>query len=143
MAGSLPPSSTPQGINRSPARAAMARPVLVSRELDHVHGVHYGCARCAQTGDTPEHRRCTDLLPAGDEFAGDSEVTSEGLTRTAAPASSAATASTPGMSNGKFQGVITPTTGYGRYTLVSFLVAVSGPCGLNFFSARNFCARSA
>ena len=73
----------------------------------------------------------------------DSGVTSEGLTRTAAPASSAATASTPGMSNGKFHGVITPTTGYGRYTLVSFLVAVSGPCGLNFFSARNFRARSA
>ena len=73
----------------------------------------------------------------------DSGVTSEGLTTTAAPASSAGAASTAGMSNGKFHGVITPTTGYGRYTVVSLLAAVSGPCGRKFFAARNFRALSA
>ena len=139
MAGSLPPSSTPQGINRSPARAAIARPVLVepvnctmSTESTTAAPVAPRPVTHANTGGAPI---CSQ--PRANSRA-DSGVTSEGLTTTAAPASSAATASIPGMSNGKFHGVITPTTGYGRYTLVSFLVEVSRPCGRELLLGEEF-----
>jgi hypothetical protein len=59
------------------------------------------------------------------------------LSSTAAPAANAGTTSIPGITNGKFHGVMTPTTGYGRYTVVSFLVMVNGLSDAGRSSARN------
>src|SRR6195952_3771976 len=109
MAGSLPPSSTPHGISLSPARAAMARPVLVdpvnctmSTESTTAAPVAPRPVTHARTGGAP-----ISFQPRTSSTA-DSGVTSDGLMTTAAPASSAGTTSTPGMSSGKFHGVITP-----------------------------------
>lgn len=44
----------------------------------------------------------------------DSGVTSDGFSSTAQPAASAGGTSRPGIANGKFHGVITPTSGCGR-----------------------------
>jgi|SRR6516225_11362041 hypothetical protein len=42
------------------------------------------------------------------------------------------------MNNGKFHGVITPTTGWGRYTVVSFLAAESGIVRLRMIFGQEF-----
>ena len=56
-------------------------------------------------------------------------MNSEGLTTTAAPACRAGIASPSERTSGKFQGLITPTTGSGRYWTTSFLAASSGELG--------------
>ena len=66
-----------------------------------------------------------------------SGVTSDGLSSTVAPAASAGMASRPGFANGKFHGVITPTTGYGRKLVMSFLTFPNGECALGCRSAMD------
>lgn len=62
---------------------------------------------------------------------------------TAVPAASAGNTSSAGMATGKFHGVMTPTTGYGLYAVVSFFTLASGLCGDGWSSARNLPARRA
>jgi hypothetical protein len=59
---------------------------------------------------------------------------------TAAPACNAGIASPSASVSGKFQGLMIPTTGYGRYWIVSFFAAISGECGRTFSSPMNFSA---
>ena len=47
---------------------------------------------------------------------------------TAQPAIRAGIASPSERISGKFHGLITPTTGYGRYWTLSFLTFISGEC---------------
>ena len=56
-------------------------------------------------------------------------MNSEGLTTTAAPACRAGIESPSAIASGKFQGLMTPTTGKGRYWIVSFFAASSGELG--------------
>ena len=56
---------------------------------------------------------------------------------TAAPAISAGIASPRERISGKFQGLITPTTGYGRYWTLSFLIFISGEWAGTFSSPMN------
>ena len=85
----------------------------------------------ASTGGAPisVHPRTNSTALSG--------VTSDGFNSTEAPAASAGNTSTAGMRNGKFHGVITPTRGYGRCTVVRRLVRVSRLCALGWLSARN------
>ena len=69
-----------------------------------------------------------------------SGVNSEGLTTTAAPACSAGIASPSARIKGKFQGLMMPTTGCGRYWTRSFFEASSGEWGRTLSSPMNFAA---
>ena len=64
-----------------------------------------------------------------------SGVNSEGLTTTAAPACRAGIESPSPITSGKFQGLIMPTTGWGRYRIRSFFEAISGEWGRTVFVA--------
>jgi hypothetical protein len=65
-------------------------------------------------------------------------VNSDGLITTAAPACRAGIASPSARVRGKFQGLMMPTTGYGRYWMLSFFEASSGECGRTLSSPMNF-----
>ena len=67
-------------------------------------------------------------------------MNSEGLTTTAAPACRAGIESPSPIARGKFQGLITPTTGWGRYWIISFFEATSGEWGRTVSSPMNFAA---
>ena len=74
------------------------------------------------------HARTSSMKQSG--------VISDGLTTTAAPAKSAGIASPAERISGKFQGLIRPTTGYGRATTFTFFTRISGMWGLGSSSAR-------
>ena len=69
-----------------------------------------------------------------------SGVNSDGLTTTAAPAWSAGIESPNAIERGKFQGLMTPTTGCGRYWMTSFFEATRADCGRTDSSPMNFSA---
>ncbi len=64
-------------------------------------------------------------------------MNSEGLITTAAPACSAGIASPRARIKGKFQGLMIPTTWWGRYWTRSFLAASSGVWGRMLSSPMN------
>ncbi len=65
-------------------------------------------------------------------------MNSEGLITTAAPACRAGIASPRARISGKFQGLMMPTTGWGRYWTCSFFAASSGLWGRMLCSPMNF-----
>ena len=67
-------------------------------------------------------------------------MNSEGLITTAAPACRAGIASPSARTSGKFQGLMMPTTGWGRYWTRSFFEASSGEWGRTLSSPMNLAA---
>ncbi len=67
-------------------------------------------------------------------------MNSEGLTTTAAPACRAGIASPSASTSGKFQGLMIPTTGWGRYWTRSLRVASSGLWARTVSSPMNLSA---
>ena len=67
-------------------------------------------------------------------------MNSEGLITTAAPACSAGIASPSARISGKFQGLMMPTTGWGRYWIRSFLEASRAEWGRTLSSPMNLLA---
>ena len=102
-----------QGRSRSPQRAAILRPVATlpvkqtrstspSTSAAPVAPSPVTTWRSAGSRPASSKRRFISRAMSG--------VTSEGLSTTALPASSAMNASPMGMTRGKFQGAMTPTT---------------------------------
>ena len=75
----------------------------------------------------------TSVTPSG--------VNSDGLITTAQPACRAGIASPSERISGKFQGLMIPTTGWGRYWTRSFLAASRAVWGRTLSSPMNLAAR--
>ena len=139
---SFPPSSRLTGMSRSPARAATARPVRVepvnitmSTSSTTAVPVEPSPVATARTAGPPTSSRKPRTHSTHDRGA-----TSDGLDSTAAPAMRAGTMSMAGAPIGPFQGVMTPTSGWGRNRSVRFLAAPAGPWAGTVRGARNSAA---
>ncbi len=115
MCGDLPPSSSPAGISRAPATAAIARPVSVPPVNDTIRTP--GCATSAAPTSSPWPGSTVSRpsgRPASAQIRASSSasigVSSEGLRITALPAASAGAAFCASAMIGEFHGVIAATT---------------------------------
>ena len=116
ISGSLPPSSRLTGVSVSAARFITTLPVrsepvnwtksTSSTRAPPVSPMPLTTSRTSGPPISSFHARTISMVESG--------VNSEGLMTTAQPATSAGIASSKARMSGKFQGLITPTTGYGR-----------------------------
>ena len=123
--GSLPPSSSVHGISARPQASAILRPVLT----EPVNAI---LSQPASTSAAPVAPSPVSgwNTPSGRPASARSlasawptnGVISLGFSTTAFPAISACTVGFSASTNGKFQGVMTPTTPIGRQDSTSFLV---------------------
>ena len=140
--GSLPPSSRLTGVSVSAARAITLRPVrsepvnwmksTLSTRAPPVSPIPWTTSKTSGPPISCFQASTTSAIPSG--------VNSEGLMTTAAPAISAGIASPSERIRGKFQGLMIPTTGWGRYWTRSFFAASSGEWGRTLSSPMNLAA---
>src|SRR3954447_24125724 len=130
--GSLPPSSRLTGVSVSAARAITLRPVR-SEPVNWMKST--SSTRAPPVSPTPWTQSKTSGPPiscfqASITSVRPSGVNSEGLMTTAQQACRAGIESPSERISGKFQGLMIPTTGWGRYWILSFLGASRGGwCG--------------
>ena len=140
--GSLPPSSRLTGVRVSAARAITLRPVLSepvnwTKSTLSTRAPPVSPIPCTQSKTSGPPISC---FQASTTSARPSGVNSEGLTTTAAPACRAGIASPSERISGKFQGLMMPTTGCGRYWTRSFFEASRAEEGRTDSSPMNSAA---